>query len=498
MNAFTRLTLCTAMMAALAGCASTTQSQSGTPSNQYVIGGIAGDGQSLAQVSVYDAQGKHTTVSSDAHGRFKASLQGFQAPLMLVAQTGPKQYLAIDAHPETGVANVNALTDRIASDIALDAKFQGPAGMAQSGKAPAIREEALAAKTATLRASLGDALKAAGVADVEHFDPVSARMDQARGISEVLGIIKHNRGYSSATGESGETSLYDPLYREITPFHPLQLADAQASIQRISAPGTVRVFIAGDSTASNYDPEVAPRMGWGQAFERQLKAGSAVQVLNVAQSGRSSRSFINEGWFGMIAADIRQGDYLLVQFGHNDEKCGNEPPAPAPSRDQVDLGNLCTYPGDNAAIPAEMSFRKTLEKYIAMARKAGATPVLITPVTRRNFKGGAISGTTHTYGKGKFPGDYAQTVRETATANQIAFVDLDARSMAFFNQVGEQNSLDYYLAVDTSRYPYYLNKTGSRNKPDNTHFQEKGAEAVSGLVAAGIKDLNLPLAQALR
>jgi len=277
------------------------------------------------------------------------------------------------------------------------------------------------------------------------------------------------------------------------------LKKAQADLKDINSPAVIRVFVTGDSTASNYDPELFPRTGWGQVFNRQLKDGAKVRVINVAQSGRSSRSFITEGWLGMIAANIRKGDYLLVQFGHNDEKCGNNPQNPPPSRDLIDTANLCTYPGvNNPAIPADMSMQKTLEKYIKLAQDNGATPVLITPNTRRSFKGGVIASTTHTYSKGAFPGDYSQTVRDTAKVNNVALIDLDAKSMAFYNKIGEEASLDYYLAVDTTKYPYYVGKTGARNKPDNTHAQERGAETLAGLIAEGIKEDKLDLASQLK
>src|SRR5688572_25877896 len=79
-----------------------------------------------------------------------------------------------------------------------------------------------------------------------------------------------------------------------------------------------QVFIAGDSTASEYGPERAPRHGWGQALDSFLD--DSFVVRNRAKSGRSARSFIEEGWFDGIAKDIRTGDILLIQFGHNDEK----------------------------------------------------------------------------------------------------------------------------------------------------------------------------------
>jgi len=460
---------------------------------------LAGKTQARANITVLDVQGNKKSATADEQGAYRVVVDGLNAPLMVVAEGAGKQYVAIVPVISTGAgnaANVNALTDRIASDVALDQKFKGPEGLVKSGKAPAVTADTVKAKTALLRTSIAQALKDAGVTNPEGFDPVTAPSQP--GLNDILAILIHNRGYSSNTGERGETSLYDPYYREITSFAPFSLKQAQADLKDINAPGVIRVFVAGDSTASNYDPEVAPRMGWGQVFNRKLKDGAKVRVVNVAQSGRSSRSFITEGWLDMIAANIRKGDYLLVQFGHNDEKCGNNPPNPPPSRDNIDTANLCTYPGTDAAIPADMSMQKTLEKYIKVARDKGATPVLITPVTRRAFKGGTIAGTTHTYSKGAFPGDYSQTIRDTAKANNVALVDLDAKSMAFFNKAGETGSLDYYLAVDTTKYPYYVTNTGARNKPDNTHFQENGAETVAGLIVEGIKENKLELANQLQ
>ena len=502
-----RLTTLAVIGATFAGCASAPGSSTpaATPAAAPVatqpaakpLAGVTLQGV-IAQgvkgtLTVYDAQGNRKSLASDDKGAYSLVADGLVAPLMLVAEAGGLQYVSLVASPSGATtANINALTDFVASGVAKDAKFEGPVGLVQSGKAPAITAETLKSKAAGLQPLIGAALKDAGVANAANFDPATGNA------GEIVKLVRHNRGYLSSKGMLGSTTLFDINYHEISKLSPLGLAHARAEAQAIAAPGVIRVFVAGDSTASNYDIDVLPRMGWGQIFARQFKDASKVQIVNVAQSGRSSRSFITEGWLSMIQADIRKGDYLLVQFGHNDEKCGEEPARPAPARDVIDIANLCTYPGAAAGQPAEMSFQKTLEKYIATAKKVDATPVLITPVTRRSFKGGTIAGTTHTWGKGKVPGDYSQTIRDTAKANAVALVDLDQRSIDFFNKIGEQGSLDYYLGVDPEKYPYYKTETGSRTKPDNTHFQEHGAEAIGGLVAAGIKDAKLPLAAQLK
>ncbi|KAF7599751.1 MAG: hypothetical protein CGU28_01660 [Candidatus Dactylopiibacterium carminicum] len=495
-----RLSVAAMIAVSMIGCANNAPTVSGAAPTAtgaklsgVTLSGVVAAGQEKFTVTAYDAAGVRKSVSSDAKGRYSLSADGLVAPLMLVAESGRIQYVSLVAAPAgKATANVNALTDFVASAVAQDAKLPGPVALVQAAKAPAVTAEQLKAKAVELQPLVGAALKEAGASSAASFDPVVGDA------GDLLKYVRHNRGYLSSKGVLGETSLFDSNYHPISTQSPLSLTHARTEAQAIAATGVTRVFVAGDSTASNYDVDVTPRMGWGQIFARQFKDAKQVQVVNVAQSGRSSRSFITEGWFDMIEADIRKGDYLLVQFGHNDEKCGEEPARPAPARDIIDIVNLCTYPGAAAGVPAEMSFQKTLEKYIAIAKKAGATPVLITPVTRRSFKGGKIGGTTHTWGKGKVPGDYSQTIRDTAKANNVALVDLDAKSMAFFNSVGEQASLDYYLAVDPAKYPYYTTQTGSRSKPDNTHFQEKGAETVGKLVADGLKEAGLPIANQLK
>ena len=121
-----------------------------------------------------------------------------------------------------------------------------------------------------------------------------------------------------------------------------------------------QVFIAGDSTASHYGPERAPREGWGQQLQSFLDEDAYV-VRNHAQSGRSSRSFVAEGWFDGMAKEMRAGDVLLIQFGHNDEKIEDPTRYNEPQR----------------------AFPEWLMRYVELARSKGATPILVTPVARR-------------------------------------------------------------------------------------------------------------------
>lgn len=210
-----------------------------------------------------------------------------------------------------------------------------------------------------------------------------------------------------------------------------------------------QVFIAGDSTASDYGPERAPREGWGQQLQTFLDDGYVVR--NHAKSGRSSRSFVDEGWFDGMAAQMRAGDVLLIQFGHNDEKMED------PSRYNE---------------PAK-AFPEWLGRYLRLARDKGATPILITPVARRKFDRGQLLD-TH--------GAYPQAVRDLARREHVALIDLTASSMDWLRAQGDDASKPYFMHVP------------AQQQADDTHFQTRGAVMVACLVVAGWKQVDPALA----
>jgi len=215
-----------------------------------------------------------------------------------------------------------------------------------------------------------------------------------------------------------------------------------------------RVFIAGDSTASAYGPERAPRTGWGQALPGFLD--KTWEVRNHAQSGRSSRSFIEQGWLEGIAMELRKGDVLLIQFGHNDEKVED------PARYNEPLHD----------------FPQWLMRYVALAREHGATPILVTPVARREFDNRQLLD-TH--------GLYAQAVRDLAAREHVGLIDLTASSMDWLRALGDGPSKAFYMHVP------------EQDQADDTHFQASGATAVACLVVAGWKRLDPSLqAQVVR
>ncbi len=494
--------------------------------------GVAASGGPLAgaAITVCDAQGASVSTTAAADGSYRADVSALKAPLLVSARTAA--FVAINGVPQpangtvayaallpavtpqaANIANVNPLTDKVASDVAVaDLKLKGSVQLINACNTTGVTAATVADKTAGLRTLLQAALVARGVANAAAFDPVSTPMAaNHQGVDAVLDRVRHNRdGWGSGSDDQLRgTKLYDLALREIS-------AD-NVALDPALAPwptaGT-RIFVVGDSTASNYSREVLPRMGWGQVFDRLLKADAPARVVNLAQSGRSSRSFITEGWFKILADGLQAGDYLLIQWGHNDEKCD--------TTGSLDWVNRCTYPNDANGTPQvaktldklpagttadDLSFQRSLEKYIVLARSKGATPVLITPVTRINqdktvtaYVEGAfpIARSTHITTKGDAPGNYSRTVVQTAAANDVTVIDVDAASVAFFNSLGVGTGgatatggwRDHYLAVsDPVAFPFYAaaTTTGHYLNADRTHFQESGAVTIAGLVAAGVK-----------
>jgi lysophospholipase L1-like esterase len=207
-------------------------------------------------------------------------------------------------------------------------------------------------------------------------------------------------------------------------------------------PARTRVFIASDSTAQDYGPERYPQQGWGMMLRCALDDGAVVD--NRAIAARSSRSFIAEGRLDGIARDIRRGDVLLIQFGHND--ANREKPERYASVED---------------------YKGYLRRYLDVARRAGAQPVLLTPVTRRNFADGHVAPS--------FP-EYSQAVREVAAKTRTPLIDLDALSGRVVEQAGAEGSKAYFL-------------------PDDTHFSELGARRIADIVAGGLAGLRLPVSR---
>ncbi|MFF4271400.1 rhamnogalacturonan acetylesterase [Streptomyces sp. NPDC001536] len=204
-----------------------------------------------------------------------------------------------------------------------------------------------------------------------------------------------------------------------------------------ASPRNRTLYIAGDSTAAQKYADAAPETGWGMAFPFFLHKDRP--AANHAVNGRSSKSFVDEGRLDVILGAIRPGDFLLVQFAHNDEKSAD------PAR--------YTEPWT--------TYQDYLRLYIDGARARGARPVLATSVERRKFDVDGNAVPTH--------GDYPASMRALAEEERVALLDIQALSLALWQKLGVEETKTYFNWTATEQ--------------DNTHFNPPGAIAVARLVA---------------
>ncbi|RKN84065.1 rhamnogalacturonan acetylesterase [Paenibacillus ginsengarvi] len=219
------------------------------------------------------------------------------------------------------------------------------------------------------------------------------------------------------------------------------------------------VYLAGDSTVSSYGASAAPMAGWGQMIGELFQDG--VQVRNEARGGRSSKSFIGEGRLAPIAEAITPGDYLFIQFGHNDQK-----------------NDEARYTSPNETYP------HYLRQYIEAARTKGATPVLFTPVERRLFGEDGRLKDSH--------GAYPAAVLKLADEENVTVIDLRQKSRSLLESLGDEASKKLFTWLEPGESPNYPSGT-----QDNTHFNETGAREIARLVAEGIRESGLALANRL-
>lgn len=215
------------------------------------------------------------------------------------------------------------------------------------------------------------------------------------------------------------------------------------------------LWLIGDSTMSVKDVKAYPETGWGMPFVYFWD--STIIVDNRAKNGRSTRSFMEEGLWKPVMEQMQEGDYVFIQFGHNDE---------VPTKK--------TY-------TKEDEFKSLLKKYIADTRSKRANPILLTPVARRKFDSTGHIQETHAV--------YAQIVRDVAKEENVPMIDLAEKAKTLYQQMGRDVSkylFNYLLPGEHPNYP--------DGKEDDTHFSELGARRIAEIVLAEIKNLKLELA----
>lgn len=228
-----------------------------------------------------------------------------------------------------------------------------------------------------------------------------------------------------------------------------------------AAPSQVRIFLAGDSTCADKLPEKRPETGWGEMFGKHFKDGK-VKIENRAMNGRSTKTFISEGRWQKIVDEMKEGDWVFVQFGHNDS-----------SKEK----------GERYA-PPEM-YRANLIKFVDDVRAKKGNIVLLTPVVRRRFEKDGKFYDSH--------GEYPDIVRSVATEKKVQLIDMQKKTEALVVKYGVEGSRSLFLQLKPGENPNYPNGVD-----DNTHFNPKGAHEAAALVVEGVREEKLKLRKLLK
>ena len=252
--------------------------------------------------------------------------------------------------------------------------------------------------------------------------------------------------------EYGTNTWDDRLTLEFSGVHP-----SVQSIVLTPARNPVTVYLAGNSTV--VDQTVEPWAAWGQMIPRFFKPGNVV-VANHAESGETLKAFIGERRLPKLLSTMKQGDYLFIEFAHNDQK-----------------------PGASYVEPFT-TYKEYLKKFADEARSRGATPVLVTSMLRRSFDStGHIINTL---------GDYPAAMRQLAAEEHIALIDLNAMSRKFYEALGPEKSKKAFVHYPAGTYP-----DQAAELKDDTHFNNYGAYELARMIVQGLKDSGLPLAREL-
>jgi len=216
-----------------------------------------------------------------------------------------------------------------------------------------------------------------------------------------------------------------------------------------TAKDPMRVFLIGDSTMADKLPADFPETGWGMPFSKLFN--EAVEVQNHAYNGRSTKSFRREGRWAKVQAQLKKGDYVFIQFGHNDAKASD----------------TARY------APSQTDFRENLTRYVAETRAKGGIPILLTPTQRRKFDSTGVFIDQHA--------DYPNVVREVAAKEKVLLIDIEKESKKYISSEGPEGAKKMFL-----HYPVGIFKKFMKGAADDTHFSPFGAMKISDMVAEAI------------
>jgi len=232
------------------------------------------------------------------------------------------------------------------------------------------------------------------------------------------------------------------------------LIASQSSMQAQSAP---RLHLAGDSTMADKPTDPPnPEHGWGQLLPKFFK--DPAMIVNYAANGRSTRSFITEGRSQKLIDALQRGDWVIIQFAHNDEKI---------------------FPN------AHGEFQDNLRRFVADVRAKKANPILATPCARRSFDEAGKLVDTHA--------DYPDAVRAVAAETKVPLLEMTRLTMTLEEGHGTEGSKRLHLWISPGVY-----QRQPEGYQDNTHYSAYGAERVAALAVQEIIRLRLPLSDWLR
>ena len=223
------------------------------------------------------------------------------------------------------------------------------------------------------------------------------------------------------------------------------------------------IHLCGDSTMAEKDlSDGKPERGWGMMFQNFLDPQAAT-VINYAQNGRSTKSFIDKGLWDKVYDAIRPGDYVFIEFGHNDAKESD------PERYAAPWG----------------AYQDNLRRFIDETRQKGGTPVLLTPVARRWFKEGKLDRECH--------GDYPAAMKAVAEEKGVTLLDITTPTLDWIEGLGDEASRPYFMHLAPGQYA-----CAPQGKTDNTHTVASGARKVAEIVCDRVREQLPEIAAHLR
>src|SRR5688572_21635533 len=223
----------------------------------------------------------------------------------------------------------------------------------------------------------------------------------------------------------------------------------------------VTIFLAGDSTMAPKLADKRPETGWGEMLGQHFREGT-VRIENRAMNGRSTKTFISEGRWQAIVDDLREGDHVFIQFGHNDQS--------------KEKGERYTPPED---------YKRNLAGFVEEVRAKQGVPVLLTPVMRRRFDKDGKFYDTH--------GEYPDLVRTVAAEMKVPLIDMHKMSEEIIVKYGVEGSKKLFLQLKAGENVNYPNGID-----DNTHFSPLGAEEMTKLAVEGIGKTKIALRKYLK